>query len=197
MRHPLPIPPFHSSTFPPADSSASAMSCWGLARVFLKQDHWGSGAETAPPSEPTPSHPALKKRLPLGKQWAQQGSHQKSLSPALKPQPDTISYQKKSYRDLLGTHLHLCVHRMLTAQLLSHVRLYATPWNVAHQAPLSMEFSRQEYWSGLPFPSPGDLLPPGIEPASPALAGRFFTTEPPEKPLLLSHFSRVRLCATP
>ena len=54
-----------------------------------------------------------------------------------------------------------------------------TPWTVAHQAPQSMGFSRQEYWSGLPFPSPGDLPDPGIEPESPALAGRFFTAEPP------------------
>ena len=52
---------------------------------------------------------------------------------------------------------------------LSHVRLFATPWNVAYQAPPSMEFSRQEYWSGLPFPSPGDLPDPGIEPGFPAL----------------------------
>ena len=55
----------------------------------------------------------------------------------------------------------------------------ANPWTVAHQAPLSMGFSRQEYWGGLPFPSPGDLTDPGIEPASltsPALAGRCFTT---------------------
>ena len=55
----------------------------------------------------------------------------------------------------------------------------AIPWTVAHQAPLSMGFSRQGYWSELPFPSPGDLPDPGIEPASlmsPALAGRFFTT---------------------
>ena len=57
-----------------------------------------------------------------------------------------------------------------------------TPWTVAHQAPLSMEFSKQEYWSGLPFPFPGDLPNPGIEPMSPALAGGFFTTELPEKP---------------
>ena len=48
-------------------------------------------------------------------------------------------------------------------------RLFATPWPIAHQAPLLMEFSRQEYWSGLPFPSPGDLPDPGIEPRSPAL----------------------------
>ena len=52
---------------------------------------------------------------------------------------------------------------------LSHVRLFATPWTVAYKAPLSMEFSRQEYRSGLPFPSPGDLPVPGIEPGSPAL----------------------------
>ena len=54
-------------------------------------------------------------------------------------------------------------------KLLSHVQLFATPWTVAHQAPQSMEFSRQEYWSGVPFPSPGDLPNPGIEPGSPAL----------------------------
>ena len=52
---------------------------------------------------------------------------------------------------------------------LSRVRLFATPWTVAYQAPLSVGFSRQEYWSGLPFPSPGDLPNPGIEPRSPAL----------------------------
>ena len=53
---------------------------------------------------------------------------------------------------------------------------------IAHQAPLSMGFSRQECWSGLPFPSPGDLPNPGIEPMSPVLACGFFTTEPPAKP---------------
>ena len=54
-----------------------------------------------------------------------------------------------------------------------------TPWTVAHQAPLSTGFFRQEYWSGLLFSPPGDLPDPGIKPTSPALAGRFFTTEPP------------------
>ena len=57
-----------------------------------------------------------------------------------------------------------------------------TPWTVAHQAPLFMGFPRQEYWSVLLFPSPGDLPEPGMEPVSPALAGRFFTTEPPGTP---------------
>ena len=66
--------------------------------------------------------------------------------------------------------------------LLFRVRLFASPWTVAHQAPLSMGFSRREYWNGLPFPSPGHLPDPGIEPASSALAGGFFTAETPGKP---------------
>ena len=64
---------------------------------------------------------------------------------------------------------------------LSHVWLFATPWTVVYQAPLSMKFSRQEYWSWLPFPSPGDLPDPGIEPScllSPVLAGGFSTIVP-------------------
>ena len=65
---------------------------------------------------------------------------------------------------------------------------FATPWTVACQAPLSMGFPRQEYWSGLPFPSLGDLPDPGIKPASLALAGGLFTTAPPEKPLLKVDF---------
>ena len=58
----------------------------------------------------------------------------------------------------------------------------ATPWTVARQAPLSMGFPRQAHWSGLPFPSPGDLPDPGSKRTSPASAGRFFTTEPPGSP---------------
>ena len=65
--------------------------------------------------------------------------------------------------------------------MISHVWLFVTPWTVA-QAPLSMEFSRQQYWSGLSFSSPGDLPDPEIKSTCPALAGGFFTTEPPGKP---------------
>ena len=65
---------------------------------------------------------------------------------------------------------------------LSRVRLFATPWTVARQAPLSMGFSRQGYWSGLPFPSPGDLPNPGIEPGSPALQEDALLSEPSRKP---------------
>ena len=66
---------------------------------------------------------------------------------------------------------------------LSRIQLFVTPWTVTHQAPLSTGFSRQECWSGLPFASPGDLPDPGIKPRSPALAGRFFTSEPLGKPV--------------
>ena len=66
-------------------------------------------------------------------------------------------------------------------QLFTCIRLFVTPWTVACQAPLSKGFSRQEYWNGLPFSSPGDLPNPEIEPMSPALAGGFFITEPPGK----------------
>ena len=62
---------------------------------------------------------------------------------------------------------------------LSRVRLFATPWTVAYKALPSMGFSRQEYWSGLPFPSPGDLPDPGIEPGSPALQADALPSEPP------------------
>ena len=67
-------------------------------------------------------------------------------------------------------------------KLLSPVRLFATPWTVAYQAPQSMGFSRQEYWSGLPFPSPGDLPNLGIEPGSPALRADALPSELPGKP---------------
>ena len=65
---------------------------------------------------------------------------------------------------------------------LSLVRLFVTPWTVAYQAPTSMGFSRQEYWSGLPFPFPGDLPNPGIEPRSPALQADSLLFEPPGRP---------------
>ena len=68
---------------------------------------------------------------------------------------------------------------------LSHVQLFAAPWTVAYQAPPSMGFSRQEYWSGLPFPSPGDLPNPGIEPRSPALQTDALLSEPLNTSLLI------------
>ena len=72
---------------------------------------------------------------------------------------------------------------MKKMKLLSHVQLFAASWTVAYQAPLFMEFSRQEYWSGLPFPSPGDLPDPGIKPGSSALQADALPSEPPGKPI--------------
>ena len=68
---------------------------------------------------------------------------------------------------------------------LSCVGFFVTPWTIAHQAPVSMEFSRQEYWSGLPFPSPGDLPDPGIEPGSPALEADALPSEPQGSPIFI------------
>ena len=71
---------------------------------------------------------------------------------------------------------------MKVKMLLNRVQLFMTPWTVGHHVPLSMGFSRQEYWSGLPFPSPGDLPNPGIEPRSPALQVDSLPSELPGKP---------------
>ena len=81
----------------------------------------------------------------------------------------------------LHTYVYVCVH----AKLLSRVQLFVTPWTVTHQAPLSKGFSRQEYWSGLPCPSPGDLPNPGVKPVSLALQVDSSPPEPPGKPLFL------------
>ena len=77
---------------------------------------------------------------------------------------------------------------VLISQSLCLVRLFATPWTVVQQVPLSMGFSRQEYWSGLPFPSLGDLPDPGIEPRSPALQADSFSSEPSGKHYVKTYF---------
>ena len=94
--------------------------------------------------------------------------------------------QGRMKREEIHTYIYIYISLLLIrvvvwqkptqqVKLLSRVRLFVTPWTVAYQAPPSIEFSRQVYWSGLPFPSPGDLPDPGIEPWSPALQGRCFT----------------------
>ena len=83
--------------------------------------------------------------------------------------------------------------------MLSCVQLFVTPWTVAHQASLTTEFSRREHWSGLPFPTSGDLPDPGIKPVSlesPVLAVSFLTAEPPEKPYPLQFSSVAQSCPT-
>ena len=92
----------------------------------------------------------------------------------------------------------VCVCARVRVCSLSRVQLFATPWTVSRQAPLSVGFLRQEYWSGLPFLSPGDLPDPGIKLESPASAGEFFTSEPPGKPIIMNsicYFS-LRACSS-
>ena len=93
------------------------------------------------------------------------------------------------FRTVPNMKIHVCVCVCVcVCALVAQSCLFVTPWTVAGQAPLSMGFSRQESWSGLPFPSPGDLAHSGIQPmslASPALAGGFFTSEPQGKPLIM------------
>ena len=101
--------------------------------------------------------------------------------------------------------LQSCVENVPNAKAHKHwhssscsvVSDFATPWAVALQGPLSMGFSRQESWSGLPFPPPGELPHPEIElesPATPALAGRFFTTEPPGEPMKPLREDHLKVC---
>ena len=119
---------------------------------------------------------------------------QLQLSPAVWLQTQALS---SAGLLCLGVYFWQC-YRLLSC---SGVSSSATPWTVACQAPGSTEFSRQEYWSGLPFPTPGDLPDQGIKPkslASPALAGRIFITAPSAKPSevysSVQSLSRVRLC---
>ena len=104
------------------------------------------------------------------------GEHLAMPNPSSNAAPVPIINRTDSFISMLSMSrqaiIRFQIHLTLTyewVKWLSRVRLFATPWTVAYQAPPSMEFSRQECWSGLPFPSPGDLPDPGIKPGSPAL----------------------------
>ena len=103
-----------------------------------------------------------------------------------------VAWSKRKQKKKLKASYCVCVK-------LNYVPLFVTPWTVAHQAPQSMGFPRQEYWSGLPYPPPGDLPDSGIEIASlvfPVLAGRFFTTAPSGKPtVILQNTKKINLPA--
>ena len=88
------------------------------------------------------------------------------------------------FKPLSRTRPFICNKVKVKVKLVSSVQLFETPWTVAHQVPLSMGFPRQEYWSGLPFPSPGDFPNPGIDPRSPALWTEPLPSEPPGNPAL-------------
>ena len=85
------------------------------------------------------------------------------------------------------------IYMLFFVQSLSRIQLFETPWTAAHQAPVSIGFSSQEYWSVLPFPYPGDLRSLGIKLMSPSLTGRFLTTEPPGKPNIYIQWNITQL----
>ena len=104
----------------------------------------------------------------------------------IEPNSRWLSYSMQSTSYLCVNKEHfICLTSCMPVCVLSHSRvwLFATLWTVARQVPLSMEFSRQEYWSGLPFPYPGNLPNPGIEPRSPALQADSLLSDPLGKPL--------------
>ena len=123
----------------------------------------------------------------VAKSWTGLGTHTLKIQWA-KQIPQNHPNEELQNFNLVWSANTVVVH-CTHSRVRSHVWLFAKPWAVAHQAPLSMQFSQQEYWSGLPFPTPGDIPDPKIEPKSPvssALAGRFFTTVPLGKPV--SHY---------
>ena len=98
-----------------------------------------------------------------------------------------------SHFSLILTAIKQDKYYFLKVKSLSCVQLFATPWTIAYQAPSSMGFSRQGFWSGLPFPSPEDLPNPGIKPGSPILQADALSSEPPGKPLLFKEISFIWL----
>ena len=157
---------------------------------FSRQEHW-SGLPF-----PSPMHESEKWKWSRSVMSDPQQPHGLQPSRLLHPWdfPGERVRSLQTMRSFRGTQL-LVTTRGSTEMsikycvcILSLVQLFATPWTVAHKAPLSMGFPRQEYWSGLSFPPLGDLPNPGIEPTSPvspALAGGFFTIKPPGKPKAL------------
>ena len=104
-----------------------------------------------------------------GPGWSAWGGREQSLPSFISP-PLLTFWPSLDFTQMVRTDMHAC--SVMSDSLWP-------PWTVAHQAPRSMGFSRQKYWSGLPFPPPGNLPDPGIKPTSPTLAGGFFTVEPP------------------
>ena len=118
--------------------------------------------------------------------------NQANISNRVNAQTDIrlLQFSKTDIKEINTTHF-LNLKVKVKVNSLNRVRLFATPWTEAHQASPSMGFSRQEYWSGLPFPSPGDLPDPGIEPGSPALQADALPSKPPGKSLKLNEAIRV------
>ena len=145
--------------------------------------------------QPHHSHPAAELLHPSRTPF--QSGHFPLLSGPAKPQA-RVQSQPPCYSPLLTISLDSPVVFVCTSKKrkkvksLICVRLFASPWTVTYQGPLSIGFSRKEYRSGLLFSSPGDLPNPGVEPVSPVLSDGFFTTEPPGKPINICQCRRPK-----
>ena len=138
---------------------------WKKWLIFLQQD--GSG------STENCNSGSAKKAKWLSKEALQVAEKRRDTKRNIFQSIRGGSYMKFIFQTLN------CPLKWSEVKSLSRVWLSATPWTVAYKAPLSMEFSRQEYWSRLPFPSPGDLSDPGIEPGSPTLQADTLPSKPP------------------
>ena len=141
-----------------------------LSIGFSTQEYW-SGLPCPPPGDLL--HPRIEPMSPMSPALARG-----FFITSTKARQKLLIIRKKIiYIYYITQKGHCCFSRLVMSDS------FATPWTIAHQASLSMGFPKQEYWNGLPFPSPWALPDPGTEPTSLALAGGFFTTEPPGKPL--------------
>ena len=131
----------------------------------------------------------------VARKWSVLDSGVSSFRPSPRIFQSFLILKEKIFGHLLGSD-KFCVWFFIKVlvKLLSCVQLFATPWTVAQQASLSMGFSRKEYWSGLPFSSPGDFPDPGIEPRSPALQADALTSEPPKWHQIIS--IRIIFCSS-
>ena len=138
-----------------------------------------------------PGGSEVKKHLPgMRETWVRSLGWEDPLEKEMATHSSTLAWRIHGGRSLVGYSLWgrkesdttERLHSLkVKVKLLTHVWLFVTPWTIAYQTPLFMEFSRQEYWSGLPFPSPGDLPDPGIEPGSPTFQADALPSEPPGK----------------
>ena len=143
-----------------------------LSMGFSRQQYWSGLPFPSPGDLP---NPAIKPRSP-----ALQTDALPSEPPG-KSINGVSALLKQGKADTCGLTIY-SIYSFMKVKLFSRVRLFATPWTVTYQALLSMGFSRQEYWNGLPFPSPGDLPNPAIKPRSPALQADALPSEPPGQP---------------
>ena len=139
---------------------------------------WSRGQEDPLEKEIVTHSSILAWRVP----WMEKPGRLQSMGSPSRTQLSDFTYVLTSSHLYMTTGKTIDFHTLNESISYSDMWLFATTWTVAHQAPLSIAFPRQKYWSGLPFPSPGNLPSPGTEPRCPALQADSLWSEPPGKP---------------